>query len=112
VFYDLTLAFGQFFRKRNQSQVLNINASGNQWFSIFPNPAKEYVDVAVLLNTPEFLTLRIYNVQGRKMSEKNLGRVSKNDNVRIPLMDFANGIYFIEMQSNQQKATQKLHISR
>jgi hypothetical protein len=27
-------------------------------------------------------------------------------------MDFANGIYFIEMQSNQQKATQKLHISR
>lgn len=112
VFSDLTLAFGQFFRKRNQSQIVNINANGNQWFSVFPNPAKEYVDVAVSLNTPELISLRIYDVQGRKMSEKNLGRVSKNDNVRIPLMDFANGIYFIEMQSNQQKATQKLHISR
>ena len=112
VFSDLTLAFGQFFRRRNESQVLNLNPNGNSWFSMYPNPAKEYVDIAVSLNTPEILSLRIYDVQGRKMSEKNLGRISKNEVIHLPLHDFSNGIYFLEMESNQIKSTQKLHISR
>lgn len=85
-------------------QVFDLStASSNNFvlenFNIYPNPAKDKVNVS-LENNLEFKSAILYN---------NLGQIVKTSNQ--PTFDvsaFAPGIYFIEIKTDKGKATKKL----
>nr|WP_298003155.1 T9SS type A sorting domain-containing protein [uncultured Flavobacterium sp.] len=79
------------------------NASSNNFvlenFNIYPNPAKDKVNVS-LENNLEFKSAILYN---------NLGQIVKTSNQpTFDVSNFAPGIYFIEIKTDKGKATKKL----
>ncbi len=86
----------------------NIVGSSGRQFSIYPNPASDIVtlDIHNAINTD--LTLNIYNVIGKLISSETL----RQNQQQIYIGDLDNGIYIIEIKSNEWSEKQKLIIQR
>jgi len=69
--------------------------------SIYPNPAQNNVYVK---NIPSNATLGIYNIVGEKIIEIQ----STSNQVEINTNQFANGTYFVKINTNIQSITKKL----
>ncbi len=71
-------------------------------FSVFPNPAKEYI----LLSFPKIVTakLRILDASGKLVKSSNFS----GDQKRINIDDLESGLYFIEIQSEAGHQVKKL----
>src|ERR1019366_7371822 len=84
-----------------------VSSSGRQ-FSIYPNPASDIVTLNIhnAINTD--LTLNIYNVIGKLISSETL----RQNQQQINIGDLDNGIYFVEIKSNEWSEKQKLIIQR
>ena len=74
-----------------------------QHVTIWPNPAKQYIDV-VLDELTGPCQIELYDSQSRKVGE--ISMVEKN--VRIPLGHLASGVYFVQVKGDNIKVTRKL----
>ncbi len=84
--------------------------------SLSPNPAQNEVQFNVPLSfSDKNLQVRIYNTEGKLVSEKNNADISKPNNTSriISLNELSNGVYYFNLISeNKTIATQKLIINR
>ena len=78
--------------------------------SVFPQPAKNSLNIQVKLNNNEINTLDLYNSQGKILSSNVL---NKNDeNINLDVSQFKSGIYFIKVHSKNNLYTKKVQIIR
>jgi len=79
-------------------------------FEIYPNPAKDKFTVQGLKFKVGYATFEIYNMNGRKLLEKNFPAGSEN--VEIDVSSLQSGIYFCRLTSENKNTTQKLIIQK
>jgi subtilisin family serine protease len=78
-------------------------------FSIFPNPAKNIVNISVkeILNDA---TIKITDVTGKTVLLIN--NTNASSRFTIPVSGLSDGIYFVQLLSNNKSSTQKLIIKK
>ena len=78
--------------------------SASQLFSIYPNPANDIIEVEIIQKSlPKGINLEILNTTGQVIKNINL-----NDNrTSIDISGFANGMYFIKIQSDNEVFVKK-----
>jgi hypothetical protein len=76
--------------------------------TLYPNPAKEEVNVAI--NTPlaEAAVLSIYNVEGRLLQQQSVNLIGGSQLIPVKLNNLSAGFYLLELKTQHSIATQKL----
>lgn len=81
---------------------IGINEQAREIFSIYPNPAEDFVMVQPLNNRLE--TVDLTDATGRTVASYG----SVNGTLQIDLAGLASGMYFVNVRSNGQNYTQKI----
>jgi hypothetical protein len=75
-------------------------------FSVFPNPSNDVFNVQ--MNKFKNMQMKVYNISGECIYQQ----IGKSTNLQIDLSSQPNGIYFLQMQTEQGISTQKLIIQK
>lgn len=73
-------------------------------FSVYPNPASQFVTIDLLNANGEINTITLTDTKGAVI----LVESTENSTLTIPLEGFNNGLYFLTIQSNGQMVTSKI----
>ncbi|MDB4126813.1 T9SS type A sorting domain-containing protein [Flavobacteriales bacterium] len=94
----------------SSTPLLTNEINESNLISVFPQPAKNSLNIQVKLNNSEINTLDLYNSQGKILSSNVL---NKNDeNINLDVSQFKSGIYFIKVHSKNNLYTKKVQIIR
>ena len=77
---------------------------------VFPQPAKNSLNIQVKLNNNEINILDLYNSQGKILLSNVLNKNSEN--INLDVSQFKSGIYFIKVHSKNNLYTKKVQIIR
>lgn len=102
--------------------MITVNATGVkenvnflQKFDLYPNPAQNNVLVSFGLNNSSDVSVKLFNLLGQEVSVLTsntfLSEGNHNFNYELP-STIANGSYFVEVSSDNKKATKKLIVNR
>lgn len=102
IFY--TVEMWKFFRKHSHQSLSIEKLKAGDLFEVYPNPAKNELFVEMNEAFNENATISITDIHGNLVvSMTNLS----NDIIQIPTQDFANGIYFLTVQTKKSSYTKK-----
>ena len=76
---------------------------------VYPNPAKDFVNINLSTYANEVNEIKINNVQGQVVSTV---KVQNETLVQIPLENLANGFYFAQIYSTKGVSTKKIIINK
>ena len=86
----------------------------NQLYTPYPNPFNQSVNIEYSINKPQTLQLTIYDLNGRKIFNKNLNH-SKNGRYKFIWQgkndrgnNISTGLYFIKLRGNNFQKTRKI----
>jgi hypothetical protein len=96
--------------KRPLSEISGINDVDitSSKINIYPNPAIDIITISMNLNVYKDATINIYNLAGVLVKKEIL----KQKQQQINISDICNGIYIIEVKSEESLDKQKLIIQR
>lgn len=77
-------------------------------FSIFPNPAKDFVTLQVFNESQQNLSYALYDVTGRKILSRNMGMIAGTFSGKVDVSTLQHGIYYFEVNSGSHSSTKKL----
>lgn len=77
-----------------------------QVLSIYPNPTKNILQIAILNSISENVTIKIYDVFGKLVLSKEKADIFS----QLEIGTLAKGIYFIEAESGSEKLSDKFII--
>ncbi|WP_298425777.1 FG-GAP-like repeat-containing protein [uncultured Kordia sp.] len=87
-----------------EGSTLGINEENAEKFSVYPNPAKDYIFVNTTIS--ESYTLTVFDSLGKQVfSQKSQGLQSKLD-----VSNLSSGIFFLEIRTEKSKTVQKVVI--
>lgn len=86
---------------------VGVEESEGNTFSVYPNPAQDYLEISIADIQQESVELRVNDVKGRLISSHSITGVS---NYRIDTTALEAGVYTISVVSNNRIATQKFVI--
>ncbi len=78
--------------------------------TIFPNPAKESVDVLITIPTPGDVAINVYDLQGRLLLSQNRTQESNQIAEYVDLKNLTNGLYLIEVLAPGFRNTEKIQV--
>lgn len=83
----------------------------NNLVSFYPNPASDLARLQLTLNSHSPVTVRIMDITGKLVYEKDHGKLSKGDyEFTIPTQNLQNGVYLYRVDMGHQSSTGKLSI--
>ena len=102
---DTTLFFSH---NTNFTDIFNVTSvsdidAGN--FKFYPNPASDFIIIETGKINPENVSISIYDITGKLNSVQ---KRSMNNKLEINVQELKQGIYFIEMQTSNQRSMMKL----
>ncbi|RYZ46209.1 MAG: T9SS type A sorting domain-containing protein, partial [Sphingobacteriales bacterium] len=86
-------------------------AAGNDWAAsvkLYPNPAKNYINVAFSNNEEGDINIRILNVAGQVMSKTNFNKEAGSMTEAIDLSFLQTGLYLVEVMQGRQKTVKTI----
>ncbi len=92
------------------SSTKDLSADGYS-VSLFPNPASDFVTVAIGSELRNNVGLSILSVDGKVLTQKNIDIKSNETFVRFDTNDLADGFYFVSLKSGDKVLTKKLLIN-
>lgn len=78
--------------------------------SIFPNPANEIINIGFSKSLNEEISVRIFNVQGQLLQEKNAKNTQEV--IQMNTKNYADGIYFVQVRTESQSLTKRVAIQK
>ena len=92
----------------------DMNASADQQFWLFPNPAKDFVSAEFQLDQSAEVEILIYNQLGQQVSTPHpKSQLAKGyHQIRISASDLTPGLYFCELVIGEEKSTRQLVITK
>ena len=81
-----------------------------QDFKLFPNPAKDVLNLHFTMNDLNDVEITLYDLQGRKVKRVLYNNQSQKFEQSISTKDVASGIYLIKVNSGNKSMTKKLII--
>lgn len=94
---DAELGEPTYVRFNLEEGVINVDEVAAESYSIFPNPAKDFVKVST--ENREQTTVRIYNTVGMLVEEVEMN----SEEIEINVSDYKSGIYFINVNGKVEK---------
>jgi hypothetical protein len=88
---------------------LSGNLNGIQ-LSVFPNPAKDKVNLEYVSNKDEFLQMQAYNAAGQIVMSQSLEVQSGINQIELNIENLAKGIYYINVFNEDYSETAKLMV--
>jgi Secretion system C-terminal sorting domain/SprB repeat/Cohesin domain len=79
---------------------------GLRAFELSPNPASDLLNVHVAFTKNENANIRVLSVTGKVLYQAN--QTGSDFSVTIPLADFSNGTYFLEIKTESGTSTEKV----
>jgi len=79
-------------------------------FSVYPNPAQDFTNLALNVNETSNVTIQVVNVAGQVVYTNNLGQVSGQNNIEISTADLEGGIYFVNLNVNGDVITERISV--
>ncbi|MGZ4049655.1 MAG: T9SS type A sorting domain-containing protein, partial [Bacteroidia bacterium] len=77
-----------------------------------PNPAKETTHINFQINTPGFVSLKLYDILGNSISSLvNENMKTGNYSIPVETENIPNGVYFYTLETNGMKRSMKMIIS-
>lgn len=109
--YNSSLTLAQIIAVQNiAATALNDKKIDVQKLNIYPIPAKESLTVSLgLLNEHDNVNVSILNLNGSLVNQHTR---TDNSSFTIPLNNYANGIYFIKVQTNKETLIQKFIVAK
>lgn len=78
---------------------------------IYPNPTRDQANISFTLQHDANINVSVYDISGRKISSKNIGRCIAGENhVTLPCASLSTGVYFIRIKGGEQAQNGKLVI--
>ena len=81
-------------------------------FTVYPNPANDYTSITISLDKTEKVILTIVDLLGKEISKEEKVLFSGKTTERLDVSNFQNGVYFINLQVENNITTQKLVITK
>ncbi|MCD6566251.1 MAG: T9SS type A sorting domain-containing protein [Bacteroidales bacterium] len=78
----------------------------------FPNPVQDQLNISIRLEKPVELNLAIFDLTGKKLLIKKLGQIPADFDHSIDFSGFANGIYFLRIQTSDKKYNRIIKIQK
>ena len=78
----------------------------------FPNPVQDQLNISIRLGKPVELNLAIIDLTGKKLLIKKLDRIPADFNFSINFSGFANGIYFLKIQTTDKRYSRIIKIQK
>ena len=94
----------------NMSSGVNENILFAQSIGVYPQPAKDAVNISLSNFYEPTIQIKIYDVNGRLVRNENLA--IHNGNTQIETSEFCNGVYTLQLISKNQIAQKRLIITR
>lgn len=86
------------------------NGRNNLQIKIFPNPASSLVNIRFEGEIAEPVTIRIINASGNVVSVEN--RIPVNHAITLDITGLSSGLYFISIETKNQRITKKISVIR
>ena len=84
-------------------------AAGYDPVSVFPNPFVQDITIKFYSEKRQPVSVKIFDVLGKKVVEKNFEAVDKTINsIILPLQELQKGIYFMEVKTNGTRTVRKI----
>jgi hypothetical protein len=81
-------------------------------FILFPNPAKDQVNLTFNSGSNEVVNVRVLDMVGKVTRELNLAVEQGDNKFSIDVADFSKGIYFVELTNGNERIVKKMIIER
>jgi hypothetical protein len=79
-------------------------------FNLYPNPAKDIITIEGITDTEQVVYLKIFDLQGKIYRELETENYSKLHSFQIDVNDFYEGMYIIELRTENKRWFKKLII--
>ncbi len=89
-------------------QTLSTSDFNQLGFSIYPNPAKNAINLNFSNNINETTIVKVFNLLGELIVEDVLN--IQNNSAQVDVSKLSKGVYFVELNQGQNRMTQKLII--
>ncbi|MDO5656351.1 MAG: choice-of-anchor J domain-containing protein [Flavobacteriaceae bacterium] len=83
-------------------------ATVKEGFTIYPNPAKDVVNLNIL-EAGKYQTV-IYNTLGQEVARHNLSQINSSENISLPVSHLSPGVYIISLMKDGKSFSKKLII--
>lgn len=84
-----------------------------QSLSIYPNPTAAVTNFAFNLSESRNVELSIMDITGKKVIAQNFGQLSSgNQLIKLDVSSLTNGIYFVNLQLDNEVVTKKISVNR
>lgn len=95
-----------------QPSSITETAKGIANLELYPNPAKDFVQVPIDPNGASAIQLRILDISGRIVFNQAFSQAAGRDAIQVDLTQFQNGVYILESQQGTIRNTGKFTILR
>lgn len=90
---------------KSATDVTKITDNSADNFSIYPNPASQYIELMVPSKHTNISSLKVYTINGSLIDQKVLS--GNTESFRYDISSFKSGIYFMEINSSNLRNTLK-----
>ena len=80
---------------------LGINDDETDYFSMYPNPVNNVVNIKFNNALRGKLTISIYNIQGKRVF--NTEAYSVNNKIQFNVSTLSNGMYFVKLKNEKKR---------
>ncbi|MEO1437000.1 MAG: T9SS type A sorting domain-containing protein [Bacteroidota bacterium] len=96
----------------SEVKALRFTVLGIQELTLFPNPVRQSGELGLQIETDASMNAQVrwFNTTGQLLLSTDLGLVSGKQQLRIPLPQGQEGMYFVEIQTEQQMIRRKVMI--
>jgi hypothetical protein len=79
----------------------------------YPNPFNSATAIQFLLDIPQIVTLVVYDLSGREMIRKELGKLANGDHmINLDASDWPSGVYICKLQAGRAERSRKMVLIR
>jgi S1-C subfamily serine protease len=109
---DISSAEANEMKTQHGIDMPTVNNLSIQELKMFPNPSKGMFRLSFDLPQSGDTVIRIYNAQGRKIYEYDLGEFSGDFSDEVDISQNGTGTYFLEIRQGGKSKTQKIILKR
>jgi len=103
---------GKFSLVKIHKTTANVDELSKELFSIYPNPVIDKVNISLDVEKMSNVEISIFNAEGIKIFDDKRNNFSGKYSKAIDLSTYSSGIYFININNDNKKATQKIILQR
>ena len=80
---------------------------------VYPNPFSNYTNIAVTTNEVSHIKVNMYNILGELVYQSDEGMLAAGEQIiRVSGEGLQNGVYFVQLQVNEQVITERVTVAR